>query len=49
MFEQQEAMGENLNLSEISGAAEIIHFEHGGTRLGGGRLELCRLNLCNRS
>ena len=33
------ASGENPNLSEISRSAEIIHFEHGGTGLGGRRLE----------
>ena len=40
-----EASGESSNLSEISGPTEIIHFEHGGTRLRGRRLEFRRLNL----
>ena len=34
-----ETSGESSNLSEISGPTEIIHFEHGGARLCGRRLE----------
>ena len=32
-------LGEDPDLGEISGSTEVIHFEHGGTRLGGRRLE----------
>jgi len=39
--------GEDSNLSEVSRPTEIIHFEHGGARLGGRRLESRRLNLYN--
>ena len=41
-------VGEHLNLSEVSGPTEVIHFEHGGTRLGCSRLEFWRLDFWGR-
>jgi len=40
--------GEDSNLSEVSRPTEIIHFEYGGARLCGRRVEFRRLNLYNR-
>ena len=37
-------LGKNPSLSEIGRPVEIIHFEHGGTRLGNRRLKFWRLN-----
>ena len=39
------ASGEDSNLSEVSRPTEIIHFEYGGARLCGRRVEFRRLNL----